>query len=250
MSAARLDAQLKDLFGRLRRRFGPLDGQVAAEPVEELLVGILGRDIPPSRARKALARLKEAMVDFNELRIAAPADIIDELGPGFPDVRRKAQAILAMLGEIFQRRDSLDLSFLKAKPKREAEKWLSDLPGVDRYAVGRTMLLCFGAHAVPVNEPILAWLQAEGILDGALSIEEAQGILTRHIRASDALEAFHLLHCLAEETPKAASRAAGSSKKRTKTTRKASRKKKTSSKSKPSRSKSLKGNQRSKRTRR
>lgn len=252
MSAARLDAQLKNLFGRLRRRFGHLDGQVAVDPVEELLIGILGRDISQSRARTALARLKEAMVDFNELRIAAPADIVDELGTGFPGARQKSRAIIALLGGIYDRIDCLDLSFLKAKPKREVEKWLSELPGVDRYAVGRTMLLCFGAHAVPVNRPILAWLQAEGILDASLSIEEAQGVLTRHIRATEALEVFNLLHRWAEETPKRSIKSARFRKKKTKSRRKVERKKKkfSKAKAKPSRARSLKNNRRSRKTER
>jgi len=229
-SAAEFDKKLKDLLTRLQRQYGSPDGITRGDPLEELLLGILSRDVPESRGRQALQKLKEEMVDFNELRVAAVRDIVDELGRDFPSVRQKAQAITSVLGGIFEKLENLDISFLKNKAKRDARKWLLGLPGADSYSVGRVMLLCFDAHAVPVNEPILAGLKAEGLFDDSVEPAGAQAVLERHIRAQDALQAFYLFHQWAETLALEPAKTAGGSRKakrpaRVKSSRKRSRKK-------------------------
>jgi hypothetical protein len=204
MNASQFEARLKEIIHKLQADYGnseqhPTSGDI----IEEILLGILGRDTSEPKARDALQRLRRSMVDFNEMRVAAPGDVVDEIGPNFPDIDFKAQDLVAALSYIYEHLETLDLTEFKAKPKREAGKWLSEVPGIDPYALGRVMLLCFGAHSVPVNRPALGWLQHQGLFDPSVEVSDAQGILERHVRANDAMKVFHLLQRLAEKIPAA-----------------------------------------------
>lgn len=211
MNASQFEARLKELLGRLQAEFGEPKEAGACEVGEEILLGIFGRDTTEQKAQDALERLRAGMVDFNEMRVAAPVDVIEELGPHFPGVRQKALDMVRLLSRIYQQLETLDLSELAAKPKREAHKWLSELPGMDPYTLGRVMLLCFGGHAVPVSTLVLANLQAEGLIEPTVTAAEAQGVLERHVRVQDAYNVFWWLHRWAEKHPAAAPKAAAAS---------------------------------------
>jgi len=204
MNANQFEARLKSIVQKLQAEFGgsneyPTSGDL----IEEMLLGILGRDTCDSKARDALQRLRRYMVDFNEMRVATPADIVDAVGPNFPDIQNKACDLTAALSCIYDRLETLDWSEFKTRPKREMDKWLSEIPGIDPYTLGRVMLLCFGGHAVPVNRPALGWLRREGLFRESVEVAEAQGVLERHVRASDATKVFCLFQRLAEKLPPA-----------------------------------------------
>jgi endonuclease III len=201
MNASQFETRLKELLARLQSEFGEPKDPTTGDVAEEILLGIFGRDTTEAKARDALKRLRTGMVDYNEMRVAAPVDVIEELGPNFPGVREKALGMVRILSTIYEQMETLDLAEMKAKPKREAQKWLSDLPGMDPYTLGRVMLLCFGGHAVPVSTSVLANLQAQGLFEPTVTTAEAQSVLERHVRAQDAMKAFWLLHRYAEKHP-------------------------------------------------
>lgn len=201
MNASQFEARLKELLGRLQSEFGEPKDLTPGDVVEEILLGVLGRDTTEAKARDALARLRAAMVDYNEMRVAAAVDIVEEIGPNFPGIQAKAQDAVRILSTIYEQLETLDLAEMKAKPKREAHKWLADLPGMDAYTLGRVMLLCFAGHAVPVSTSILAHLQACGLAEPTATAAEAQSVLERHVRAPDSPKVFWLLHRQAEKHP-------------------------------------------------
>lgn len=218
MNASQFESRLKEIVQKLQAEFGPCQPPEArCDIVEEILVGILGRDVSESKARDAFERLRQSMVDYNELRMASIADIVDELGASFPNSEAKAQDIVAALTRIYDLLETLDLTEFKSRPKREAGKWLSEIPGIDPYTLGRVMLLCFGAHSVPVNQVALSWLQYYGLFEPSVQVAEAQGVLERHVRSTDAMKVFCLLQRLADKAaparPSPASKAAPSKKK-------------------------------------
>ncbi len=204
MNANQFEARLRGIAQKLQAEFGGSDQYpTSGDLVEEILLGILGRDTGESKARDALQRLRRCMVDFNEMRVATPADIVDAVGPNFPDIQDKASDLTAALSCMYDRLETLDLTEFRTRPKREAGKWLSEIPGIDPYTLGRVMLLCLGGHAVPVNRSALGWLRQEGLFRESMEVAEAQGLLERHVRANDAMKLFGLLQRLAEKVPPA-----------------------------------------------
>lgn len=202
MNASQFEARLKEIVHKLQAEYGNCDQYpTKGDVVEEILLGILGRDTSEAKAQDALERLRRSMVDYNEMRVAAASDVTDEVGPSFPDIEYKAYDLVAALSRIYAQLETLDLTEFKTKPKREADKWLSEVPGIDSYTQGRVMLLCFGAHSVPVNRSALGWLQHYGLFEDSVDVPEAQGVLERHVRSSDSMKVFCLLQRLAEKTP-------------------------------------------------
>ncbi len=123
LNATQFEARLKDLVTRLHAEFGdPKDDLANCDTVEEILLGIFGRDTSEARAREALARLRTDMVDYNEMRVAAPVDVIDLLGTNFPAVREKAMAMVRVLSAIYNQLETLDMSELEDQAQtRSAE---------------------------------------------------------------------------------------------------------------------------------
>ncbi len=200
MNASQFESRLKDIVHKLQTEYGACEQYpTRGDVVEEILLGILGRDTSEEKARDALERLRRSMVDYNEMRVAAAGDVIEEIGPGFAGVAGKAGDLVAALSRTYEQLETLDLTEFKARPKREAGKWLSEVPGIDAYTLGRVMLLCFGAHAVPVNQVALGWLQHYALFEATVDAGEAQSVLERHVRSTDAMKVFCLLQRLAEK---------------------------------------------------
>ncbi len=225
MNGSEFESRLEDIVRQLQSRFGDCrDYPIRGGVVEEIVLGILGRDTGERQSSEAYERLCGAVVDFNELRVASPDEIVETLGKTFPDAAGKGRDMVAALNDIYEKLETLDLSEFKDRPKREAEKWLSAVPGVDPYTCARVMLLCFGAHHVPLSLAALAWLQHHGLFEQGVSPADAQGVLERHVRATEALGVFCLLQRLADEpappapTSRTASRSGGQSRSRSKAT--------------------------------
>ena len=76
-------------------------------PMENLLLGILQADAQRKQAEVALEALGNEYVDFNELRVSQPKEIVECIGKPYPNARRKAEMITRVLNGIFARRSSM-----------------------------------------------------------------------------------------------------------------------------------------------
>jgi len=178
--------EVKKVFNRLVRERGRAKKIDLTDPVEQLLLGILSRETTETGATSALKRLRESVVDFNELRVSSPRELMGPLGKDFPQALEKARDINGMLNEIFNRQHDLDLTFLRNKSRREARQYLEKLPGVDRHTVASVMLLSIGGHAVPVDGHMLAFLRRAELVDPEADEKEIEAFLERNVSATDA----------------------------------------------------------------
>ncbi len=180
---------------RLRRVFGPLMRKTARvetdppDPVEQLVIGILAGCTSYQKAEAAFRRLQQSMVDLNELRVTPPAELADLLGDSVPLAREKAQRIVEALNAIRRRQDSLDLTFLRQRGRREAREYLESLEGVDRCAAAIVMLYSLGGHAIPVDELTVRVLQKDELVDTESDLATVQAFLERNV-AADEVHAF------------------------------------------------------------
>ena len=60
--------RLKRVFRSLRTRLGKVSRPSRGDPITQMILGIFSRDLPESKAREALDRLRGMVVDYNELR--------------------------------------------------------------------------------------------------------------------------------------------------------------------------------------
>ncbi|GMV96586.1 MAG: hypothetical protein HRF43_04800 [Phycisphaerae bacterium] len=185
--------QIRRLWRQMLRQFGKPRVPEPTDPIEQLILGILGACTSDHKAAAVYRRLREHTVDLNELRVTPAMELAELIGPGLPLAREKARRIVDALNAIRRRQDKLDLSFLQQRGRREAREYLESLEGVDKSAAASVVLFSLGGHAIPVDDLILYVLRQEGAVDPGADIAEVQGFLERTIPAAEAAEFSILL---------------------------------------------------------
>jgi len=179
------------------------------------------------KARTGYDKLMAGLVDYNDLRVTLPHEIVEALGVRYPNVEERAQRLRATLRDIFMREHEVSLESLHSQGKREVKKYLETLDGIPVYVASRTLLLGFDGHAIPVDEQLREALIDEEAADESADVVELSNWLCRQIKASDALEA-HLKFQQWIDSGRKPKRKRTSSKKKTTRKRKSSSKKKRS----------------------
>jgi endonuclease III len=185
--------RLKHLFNRLIRKYGKPAPCELSDPLEQMLVAILNGNTSHHKATTAFRRLREQMVDLNELRVTPVCELADTLSRWVPYAETKAQRIVDLLSDIRRRHDTLDLSFLRQRGRREGREYLESLEGVDRAAAASVTLFSLGGHAIPVDELTLHVLKREEIVPPEAELVEVQGFIEHHVAAADAMAFTQLL---------------------------------------------------------
>jgi endonuclease III len=179
--------RLKLLFNSMRTRLGKPGPLPAGDPVTQLILGILSRDTPESKASEGLDRLRAAVVDYNELRVVPPIELA-ELISDFPDARLKCEDISRALNAIFAQEHAVSLDRLSGLPRKEVIAYLSKIDGLEAYTRARIRLLGFQQHAIPLDEAMWATARRDEIVSSKCPLEEAQQFLERQIAEEDARE--------------------------------------------------------------
>jgi hypothetical protein len=166
--------------------------------VRALLYALLRYDATSTQAINAAGRIRAAVVDLNELRIAYPDEIAGLLGPRYPGVMARAERIRAVLCHVFKNESEISLARLYELPKREARTYLESLVGVTPFVAHRVALGVFSIHCVPVDSRLVDSLVAAEALDMGTPPADAAGSLERAIRATDSWGTFLRLEAWAE----------------------------------------------------
>jgi len=186
--------RIRHLYHQLRRQYGKPPPPDHTEPIEQLILGILARDTTEAKAQAAFRRLRESLVDHNELRVTPAVELAETLGPDLPDAATRAQNLVDALNAIYDRHNVVDLSFLRDKPVRDAREYLRALPGVAEFTAARVVLYSLGGHAIPVDQSVVWVLRKENLVPPEATLSEVQAFLERHISAQEAAEFAALMH--------------------------------------------------------
>lgn len=188
--------------------FKPLDGEPPVCPIEacfhgdrvlrEFVRSFLVWEATVSKADAAMARIAEAVVDTNELRVCMPEEIASILGTGYPRLDERVQRLRGALGEIFKREHGLRLDHLTGRPKREGRTYLESLHHAPRFAATRTALVALDAHAFPVDGRIHARLVSARACSPDHTPDDAGAWMERTLKAGEAAHAYHLIQMWAD----------------------------------------------------
>jgi endonuclease-3 len=173
------------VWGVLRRRYRDEARRPDWDAVTWLIYAVLSDGVGDGKARAALRRFQDSFVDWNELRVTPPEEIVQVMG-GLPQAREKAAAVTSFLNRLFELTNSLSLDSLAEKPKRDARLWLEKLDGVGPVAAASVMLNALGGHAVPVDAGVHRLLQRLGMIKADTPAGAVQSALERHISHHDA----------------------------------------------------------------
>jgi hypothetical protein len=171
-----------------------------AEPVlSELVRSVLAWEAPGGKAAAALKKIESHVVDYNELRVCLPDEMVAMIGERYPRALERAQRLRAMLGELYARSHTVSLEHLTAMNKREARVYLDSLDGMMPFVAARVTLLCMGCHAAPMDERMLAALTAAGAVEPGTTTDAAAGLLERRVRAGELANIYVRLQAWADD---------------------------------------------------
>lgn len=173
--------------------------EASQDPIEVLVYSFLLWESTQSKAAAAYKSIVESVVDFNDLRVCMPQEILEIIGPRYPRGLDRCQRIRAVLRDVYCREHAVNLDRLGSKNKRDVRKYLDSLEGIVPYVASRVMLIAFGAHAMPVDDQLRTQLIEAGAADTSAENAELSTWLERQIKASDAVTAHHALQAWVDE---------------------------------------------------
>jgi endonuclease III len=177
--------KLKQALSRIRGS-APQTPLEYADAIEQLIVAVLSQEAGLSSAHRAMRQLREDMVDYNELRVSTPAEVVASIDKHISDAEKPAEALIRVLNAIYRNEFAVTLDRLAGKGVRETKAYLDELDGMTPYVSASVLLWSLGGHAIPVNDRALDQLRREELVDPAADTAEVQAFLERHISAADA----------------------------------------------------------------
>lgn len=168
------------------------------DPVELLVHSFMVWEATTAQADAAMARIKTAVVSFNDFRVSLVKEVVELIGPRYPLVQERAIRVRAALNDLYRREYAVSLDRVSGLSKRDARAYLESLQGMVPFVAARVALLGLDAHAVPVDDQTLMMLVHHGALHRETTVVEATGWLQRHIPADRALASHLALQRAAE----------------------------------------------------
>lgn len=156
-----------------------------ADPLEALIFGLIGEFTTEANAQRIYKRICSHFVDFNDLRVSRPEEILDVMDDSSPAAQQAAVRMTRVLHQVYDRYDRMSLSTLKEGGKRQGRKELEELDGISRFAVDYCFLTAFDGHAIPLKEPMRRRLIEMQLLHPESTDDEIHGFLERQINAAD-----------------------------------------------------------------
>ena len=196
MSHKALEALLKKARAAHKKAEPP-----AGDATLQLILAILSSNAPLHTAELGLDRLLKAFVDVNELRMSLGDELQEALGINYPQGRERLTRLTEALNDVFGREHQMDMGSLKGKGKREQREYLDSLRGLTHAMAAQVFCLAFEGHCVPVDERTLAALKEAGALEDNCDLQHAENIVTRSVKAGEAVETFLALHAWVDANP-------------------------------------------------
>jgi hypothetical protein len=199
--------ELAALLKQLRADYPQaLDGAIEAAPIDqaEPLLGHFLRSFliwesTLAKAALAMKRIEQSVVDFNELRVCMPGEMVRVLGERYPRAEERARRLRTALNAIYSREHKVSLERLSEMSKRESREYLETLDGTPRFVAARVSLLGLAGHMAPVDGRMVRRLIERGVVEADSTPEAAAASLERKVRAAEMPECYALLQAWSDE---------------------------------------------------
>ncbi|HEX6388153.1 MAG TPA: DNA lyase [Solirubrobacteraceae bacterium] len=132
---------------RLRGIYGVPVMAPHEDPLAELVLTVLSQSTNDRNRDVAFLRLRGRFASWHEVRDAPVEEIEEAIQPGGLHIQ-KSRRIQEMLRAL---PDDLDLAYLRDLPVPEAQRELTQLPGVGRKTAACVLLFSYGMRDVPVD---------------------------------------------------------------------------------------------------
>ncbi len=194
------DAQAKKFASLIKKHAVEEDDLPKRDPIDQLVVAFLQWNATAAQADAAHERIMSQMVDANEVRVAYLHELLELVGEDYPQVHERLTRMDGAMQEIYIREYHWRPESIKDQAKKDQRAYLDSLPGTPSYIPASIMLLCFGAHALPVDDKLCEMLKAEKVLPEDATPAEAEPNLLRTLKAGEARGAHLAMQAWADAT--------------------------------------------------
>lgn len=161
--------------------------------VDAIIHALVNEQLTEQEAEAAMHRFAGCFVDWNDLRVSRPEEIVETLGGDTPGARAAASAIVKVLNGVFNEYHKVSLEALRKVGKRPAKQALEKIDGMSRFAVDYCMLTSLHGHAIPLTEKMTEYLKDNGLVGPDADEQQIEGFLTKQIPAKSGYEFYALL---------------------------------------------------------
>jgi len=175
--------QVPYIIQNLRAVYGVPRRERNLDPLDCLIETILSQSTSNQNSNRAYANLKARFPTWEQARRARPSSIEAAIRAGGL-ARQKSIRIKNLLNEIYKRRGSLDLSFLRTIRLDDAVDFLTSFKGVGPKTAACTLLFACHRPIFPIDVHIFRIARRLGLLPEKCSDEQAHQIMAGTIPAS------------------------------------------------------------------
>ncbi len=185
--------KIQALYRTLSRKNPKVQEVSDMEVTDAIIYAIVSSELSERATSSAIKRLIDLFVDWNDLRVSRPEEIVDVLHKDTRATRNVASALLQVLNGIFDQHHKVSLESLKKAGKRPARQALEKIDGISRFVVDYCMLMSLHGHAVPLTEKMLEYLRNNELVDPNAREQQIGGFLAKQIPAKNGYEFYALL---------------------------------------------------------
>ncbi len=146
------------------------------DPLDVLILTILSQSTTNVNSDRAFESLKRRFPNWEEARRARVSSIEAAIRSGGL-ARQKSIRIKKLLNDIFDRRGSLDLSFLSTAPLEEAKRFLASFKGVGPKTVACTLLFACRRPVFPIDTHIFRIARRLALIPEKCSDQQAHNLM-------------------------------------------------------------------------
>jgi endonuclease III len=168
------------ILQNLRAVYGAPKPTIGLDPLDVLIETILSQSTTNANSDRAFESLKQRFPTWDHARRARVSSIEEAIRSGGL-AKQKSVRIKALLNEIYDRRGSLDLSFLKTAPMEEAKEFLGSFKGVGPKTVACTLLFAYQRPVFPIDTHIFRIARRLGLIPIKGSDEDAHRLMEQLI---------------------------------------------------------------------
>jgi len=131
----------------------------STDPIGTLVHSFLLWEASTHHASGGTERIAKECVDFNELRVCLPDEIVSILGPRYPFAEERATRLRRSLNDIYRREHKISLEHIASAGKRDQRNYIENLDGMIPFVASRVLLFHFGQAGVPADDQLVDLLR-------------------------------------------------------------------------------------------
>ncbi len=162
------------------------------DPIATLVSSFLLWESSTAAAEQALVRVKAECVDFNELRVCLPEEIVAMLGSRYPFAEERANRMRRSLNDIYRREHKVSLDHVAGLGKREQRAYVENLDGMVPFVAGRLLLLHFGQAGVPIDDQLAELFREQKLIAKETTTTDLGHALNKHYHTLDEATKVHI----------------------------------------------------------